>query len=373
MNRKAQPDFRSNQLFRGVPERVLARVTRIPDVAVYEAEEIIFDESDPADFLYLIGSGTVRISKRGRGAQQETLAYLGEGNFFGEMAVYDPAPRSARATAAERTQLGRIDERAFEKLLTAAPKEIGRNVTQAVIHRLRGANAHLIQEVLEAERLSLVGSMTSSIIHDLKNPMGVITNAAELLAEREGDPLLLKLSGMIRRSADRVLVMVQELLDYSRGTAQLSLNCVAVEHLLEELDDQVLHGLSRKGIQVERQIAYSGNLQLDRDRFVRVLMNLIKNAVEAMPSGGALSLCVSGERDYAVFTVADTGHGIPEHILPTIFEPFVTHGKAQGTGLGMAIAKSIVEAHGGSITVASTSGEGTCFTIRVPRGADTAS
>lgn len=370
MSGGTQPDFRANKLFQGVPARLLARVSRIPEIAACETDAIIFDEGDSRDYLYLIGTGTVRVSKRGRGGQQETLAYLGAGDFFGEMALYDAELRSARATATERTVLGRIGEEEFEQLLAAAPVQIGRNLTRAVIQRLRGANTHLIREVLEAERLSLVGSMTSSIIHDLKNPMSVITNAAELLAERRGDPLLLKLSGMIRRSADRVLVMIQELLDYSRGTVQLSLARVPVENLFEELEDQVLHGLSRKGILVERQIAYSGSLKMDQNRFVRVLINLIKNAVEAMPSGGTLALCVSCEGDHAVFTVADTGHGIPEYILPTIFEPFVTHGKAEGTGLGMAIARSIVEAHGGTIAVTSTPGQGTCFTLRIPQAAD---
>ena len=361
--------FDTNRLFRDISGNLLEMASAIPEVASFEDEEVIFREGDLPDAMYLVASGAVRISTRGRGGQQETLSYVEPDNFFGEMALLDPEPRSAQATAAQRAVLGRIDQSRMDRLLTLAPREITANLTREIVRRLRSANVHLIQEMMDAERLSVIGSMTSGIVHDLKNPMGVITGVADLLAE-SSDPALVKYAGMLRRASDRVLTMVQELLDFSRGTAQLHLRSVTVGHLLAELDDQVLHRLPQSGIHVEREVRYTGTLSLDTDRFIRVLLNLIKNAMEAMPSGGRLSLAVHADGDQAVFTVADTGHGIPEHILPKIFDPFVTHGKAQGTGLGMAIAKSIVEAHGGTIAVSSNPGHGTRFTIRLPRDAD---
>ena len=310
----------------------------------------------------------MRISKRGRGGQQETLTYLEAGDFFGEMALYDPEPRSAQATAAEATRLGRIGEPGFAQLLALAPGEISTNLTREIIKRLRNANTHFIHQMMEAERLSLVGSMASSIIHDFKNPMSVIQNAAELLTERTHDPQMVRFARMIRRSADRMLGMTQEILDYSRGTTSLHLESVAIDQLLEELDDQAFLRLPLTGIRVEKQIHYEGELHVDRSRFVPLLLNIIKNAAEAMPEGGVCRFSVEGRGDKVVFSIADTGCGIPEELLPRIFEPFVTHGKPEGTGLGMAIATAVVEAHQGTITVESKPGAGTTFDIAIPKG-----
>lgn len=364
-----ETQFTNNRLFRGVAPEVLDRVIPIPRIVDFDTDEMIFDEGDPADGLYLIASGCVRISKRGRGGQQETLAYLESDDFFGEMALYDPAPRSARATATEPTRLGRIGRADLDKLLRLAPVEVSTNLTKVTIERLRQTDAHLIREVMEAERLSLVGSMASTIIHDFKNPINVILGAASLLEKRADDPGLVRYCAMIRRSVDRMLVMIQELLDFSRGTSDLTLESVSVGQLLAELDEQVLDRLPDVGVSVERRVAYSGTLRIDHLRFVRMLLNIIKNAVEAMPQGGTLTLTVDQRENDAKFVVSDTGHGIPHEILPTIFEPFVTYGKAGGTGLGMALVRSVVEAHRGTITVESAPGEGTTLTIIVPNPA----
>ena len=359
--------FDSNRLFQGIPPEILDLAAKIPETESFDADEVIFCEGNPADCMYLIASGSVRISKRGRGGQQETLSFLGEGDFFGEMALYDPEPRSAQATAAQPTVLGRIRKSGFDQLLALAPGQISINLTKEIIKRLRSTNTHFIQEMMEAERLSLVGSMASTIIHDFKNPMSVILNAADMLAERTDDRQLTRVAGLIRRSVDRMLGMTQELLDFSRGTASLEMELVPISQLLEELDDQALHRLSSAGIEVQKQIEYDRDLMVDRSRFVRLLLNIIKNAAEAMPGGGECRIEIAERGDHVVFRVSDTGCGIPDEILPRIFEPFVTHGKASGTGLGMAIAKAVVEAHRGRITVESTPGVGTSFEIAIPR------
>jgi signal transduction histidine kinase len=99
---------------------------------------------------------------------------------------------------------------------------------------------------------------------------------------------------------------------------------------------------------------------------VRVISNLIKNAREAMPHGGILTLDIEQDANDAVIRVADTGSGMSPDLLAKVFEPFFTYGKKNGTGLGMAIARSIVEAHGGQIEISSTLGSGTTVKIRLP-------
>lgn len=115
-----------------------------------------------------------------------------------------------------------------------------------------------------------------------------------------------------------------------------------------------------------REIGCCGELRVDVGRFTRVLLNLIKNSVEAMPKGGALRLGLEQIHDIALFRVSDTGSGIPEELLPKIFEPFVTYGKSKGTGLGMPIVKSVVESHGGTIAIRSKVGVGTTVEITLP-------
>jgi signal transduction histidine kinase len=105
---------------------------------------------------------------------------------------------------------------------------------------------------------------------------------------------------------------------------------------------------------------------VDADRMVRALLNIAANAMDAMPSGGTLTVRSRVRGEHVELELQDTGHGIPPELLPRIFEPFFTHGKPRGIGLGMAIARKIVEDHGGWIDLTSRVGEGTCCTVALP-------
>lgn len=338
----------------------------LPRPIHFEAGEIIFREGDLAECLFLIDSGSVRISKEGRGSQQETLKYFEAGDFFGEMGLYGHTTRSARATAVGPVVVGCLDRDVFEDLLHSTPVQLVENLLKESVSRLRDTDTHFIQEVLEAERLSLVGSMLSTIVHDIRGPLSIIRGAADLLSGDLPDSKRIKYTDMLRRGVDRIADMTQELLDYSRGTTHLNLESVSPKDLIGELEEEVLQSLVASGIQVHFAIGYDEPIPVDRRRFFRVLHNIVKNAAEAMPGGGTLTITVEQADETAVFQVRDTGVGIPPDVLPTIFEPFVTHGKAGGTGLGMAIVESVVVAHRGRIRVDSSPGEGTCFTIELP-------
>lgn len=190
-----------------------------PDVNVVQIGrgEVIFREGDRGDLLYLVGEGSVKISKSGRGGEQETLGFINSGNFFGEMALLDGQPRSAMATAAETTLLGTVDEPTFQHILELAPSRLHMNFLRSVTERLRSINSHFISEVMRTERLSLVGSMANSIIHDLKNPICIIRGCCDLIAEESSSPRQLQLTKMMDNAVDGMLAMTQELLDYARG------------------------------------------------------------------------------------------------------------------------------------------------------------
>jgi signal transduction histidine kinase len=355
-----------NRLFEGIESDLLDKIS--PDVRVVQLGEgeIIFREGDPGDLLYLVGKGSVKISKSGRGGQQETLGFIQSGNFFGEMALLDGEPRSAMATAAEPTVLGAVNETTFQHILELAPSRLHMNFLRSVSERLRAVNSHFISEVMRTERLSLVGTMANSIIHDLKNPICIIRCCSELISREAKDPRLLELTAMTDKAVDGMLSMTQELLDYALGSATLSCESVSIWGLLDELNQQALGLLPGNNIQFAKNIRYDGNVVVDVTRFTRVLCNLIKNAREAMPKGGILTLGTDLVDDQVVIRISDTGVGIPPDLVPKLFEPFVTHGKMHGTGLGMAIAKSVVTAHGGTIAVSSVLGSGTTVEIRLP-------
>lgn len=363
---RAFDQLAENRLFEGIGAGLLERIA--PNVRVVQLApgEVIFREGDPGDVMYLVGRGSVKISKAGRGGQQETLGFIQSGNFFGEMALLDGEPRSAMATAVESTLLGTVDELTFQHILELAPSRLHMNFLRSVTERLRSVNSHFITEVMRSERLSLVGAMANSIIHDLKNPICIVRCCSDLISRDTNDARIRELAAMTDKAVDGMLSMTQELLDYARGSTSLSCETISIWRLLDELNQQALRLLPGHNIQFAKNIRYDGNVFIDLSRFIRVLANLIKNAREAMPNGGILTISTDRVNDQAVIRISDTGVGIPAELLPRLFEPFVTHGKSHGTGLGMAIAKSVVEAHHGKISVTSVQGKGTTVDVRLP-------
>jgi signal transduction histidine kinase len=358
--------FSKNRLFEGIKPKLLRKITPEMSIVRLKPGEVIFEEGDRGDSLFLVGEGSVKISKRGRGGEQETLGFIQTGSFFGEMALFDGEPRSAMATAVESTVLGAVNDETFQHILELAPSRLHMNFIRSVSERLRSVNARFITEVMRSERLSLVGSMANSIIHDLKNPICIMRCCADLIANESNDPRLRELTSMQIKAIEGMLSMTQELLDYARGSNSLTKEKISVWRLMDELNQQALQLLPGQNVQFVRRLRYEGEVEIDLVRFTRVLCNLIKNSREAMKGGGILTLSTDLVQGQVVIRLSDTGCGIPDDILPKLFEPFVTHGKKNGTGLGMAIAKSVIEAHGGKISVASVPGNGTTVDIRLP-------
>lgn len=361
--------LQQNRLFAGIPPECLEQIAADIHLKRFERDEIIFKEGDPGDCLYLVLEGSVRISKLGRGGQQETLGYVQPTGFFGEMALIDRSPRSAQATTAESCILGSINEETFTRFLRVAPEDLLMNFLRSSTERLRSINSHFITELMRAERLSVVGSMANSIIHDLNNPICVIQSCAELIAMKTADPAILEFTDMIRRASENMVDMTQELLDFARGKSSLQLKRVLATSVLTELDGQITRMVPSKVVLL-REIECSAEIRADAGRFARVLLNLVKNAIEAMPQGGMLWVKLREEKEKVVFRVSDTGCGIDPELQAKIFEPFVTFGKSKGTGLGMAIVKSVVEAHGGTIKLSSTVGVGTTIDIELPKAGE---
>jgi signal transduction histidine kinase len=223
-------------------------------------------------------------------------------------------------------------------------------------------------ELIRAERLSVVGRMAASIIHDLKNPMTAIQGYAALLGRDDIEPeARQRFSRIITRSVDTFVEMTQEILDYSRGGGALQRSQVLVDGFIKDLCVFIERDFSESGLALQCELDYTDLVLMDETKMRRVLYNIASNARDAMATGGCLTITTACSNGIVEFRLSDTGPGIPPEIEDTLFEPFVTFGKATGTGLGLAIAKKTVEDHGGSIAVDSRPGEGATFIIRMPQ------
>jgi len=233
-------------------------------------------------------------------------------------------------------------------------------------------NAKLTERMMVAERVSTVGRMVSSIVHDLRSPLAGIRAAAQLLQE---DPTTSKgprLTSMIMSEVDRMSGMAQEVLDYCRGKMEVQAAIVDLGKLVESIMEPLRDLLEARSIHLNLNLDEGVEAPADSERLGRVLRNLVDNAADAMPDGGVLTLTVRREEGRASLLVSDTGSGMSEEVKRRMFEPFFTHGKKRGNGLGMAIAQRIIEAHNGSFEIESSVGEGTTISLLLPLETGTA-
>lgn len=235
-------------------------------------------------------------------------------------------------------------------------------------------NARLSAQALQSERLSLIGRMAAVIVHDLKQPMAVIRGFAELLGRPQVEPENRRVfSSLILADVDRFLEVTEELLDYSRGTTSLQPQDLLLGDWLEGVATSMQETLDGPGIKVVTQFKYRGLARIDRKRMRRALTIVAANACHAMPDGGTFTIITRKCGGQWEMELQDTGGGVPVDLRPRIFEPFVTAGKEHGTGLGLAVVRNIVEAHGGTIRVKSRVAEeepgqasGSQFVITLP-------
>jgi signal transduction histidine kinase len=235
---------------------------------------------------------------------------------------------------------------------------------------LRQAVAELQQtqaQLVRQEKMAAMGQLASMVGHELRNPLAVIMNVLyllEMMADAEGSEAMARHLATAKRETSAATLIVADLLDYSAGRAPM-LAPVQVADLVTEVLSVVP---PRAGIEVAQHVDPDVAIDADRDQMRQVLLNLITNGYDAMPGGGILDISVRSTGESAQITVSDTGTGMDEETRASIFTPFYTT-KSRGIGLGLAVTKRVVEAHGGTISVQSTPTVGTSFTVTVHVGA----
>jgi signal transduction histidine kinase/putative methionine-R-sulfoxide reductase with GAF domain len=217
-----------------------------------------------------------------------------------------------------------------------------------------------------AERLALLGHSVGAILHDMRTPMTAVGGFAELMATEDDAAQRQDYVARIGRALEHMETMTQEVLAFARGKREILLQKVYMQQFVEAVREMLVPETKSYRVNLVVNAQYTGVARFDESKIKRVIFNLARNACQAMGEGGTFTWTVSQEGEKLVFECSDTGPGIAKEIESKLFESFITHGKADGTGLGLAMAKKIVDAHCGAIECRSTPGQGATFRIELP-------
>ncbi len=220
------------------------------------------------------------------------------------------------------------------------------------------------EKLLRAERLAAIGQLAGQVGHDLRNPLTGILGAVYYLKKShlDLDEKYRKMLEIIEKDAKYANKIIEDLLEFSREYVHLNLTLTSVRDLV---DNALTKVIVPDNVKIVNLTSFKHKVKVDADRMIRVFVNLITNAIDAMPKGGTLRIWSRISDNYVKVYFRDTGIGIPEENLDKIWGPLFTT-KAKGMGLGLSICKRIVEAHGGNITVKSKVGAGTTFRVILP-------
>jgi signal transduction histidine kinase len=331
---------------------------------LYESGALVFEEGDTSDALYLVLDGEVEIRKRTAAGDVEILTRLRGDECFGEMGVLDGCERSASAYAVSDTRLARIPGEIVLSALEHEPSTTLIRMFRSVSDRLRRTDTDYVSETFRRGRFLQIRELSASLLRYFENPMTAIEalGASDLsdLSPRDVGLLAVQQAYRMRRSVE-VLAHV--------GDAEWSVQreACSVGEILVALESRNMPYLAAKGVALEVK-GGDDPIDVDRELLLIVLQILVNNAVEG--HARVLRVQTYWQPSCTEFTVTDDGRGVPERIQDTLFAPFVTEGKPAALGLGLAVAKSIVAAHGGHITYQAGEGGGATFIVNIPSGSE---
>jgi two-component system, sensor histidine kinase len=346
----------------------------------YEPGAVIVREGEIGDSIFVIGLGAAEAVLSAGGDQEILLSLMRGGETFGEMGFFEQRPRSATVRARERCVVLEIKGQGLRSLADAHP-EVGFKVLLQVSERLRSKNEQILtlhlNSVEAASRAK--DEFVAMLGHELRNPLGAITTAIHLLNIRgDSDDNAARLRGIITRQTRHLSRLVEDLLDVSKlVSGKITLHRQAED--LREVAVRALASFHEAGKATQHVVSLTGEpvrVHGDPTRLEQVVSNLLDNAVKYTPLGGRVGLTIVADGPDAVLTVRDTGVGIPQDVLPLIFDLFVQANQTLersegGLGLGLTIVKHLVELHGGRVSASSAGpNRGSEFVVRLPRISD---
>ena len=355
-------------LFRNLNREELQALGLITQERRFATGREIFQEGAPGDGVYFVKSGQVEISGLVAGNTRRIFSRLGPGEIFGEMSVIEDRPRSATAMVASDAEVYFIPRGEMLSLIERSPV-LAFNLLQQISHRLREFNQLHLREVIEAERLALVGNFARSIVHDLKNPLSIIALSAEMFDMPNIRPeTRAQTQARIKKQVERINDMIGDILIFSEGERKdRQVSPADYRAFILDLITDLRTEAGLKDARVEmKNVPPAVFIPFEPRRLSRVFYNLAHNATDAMHGDGTIFLRFHPGEKEIVTEIEDTGPGIAPEIADKLFQPFATHGKSHGTGLGLSICKKIVEDCGGRIWTRTEPGHGAIFCFALP-------
>jgi signal transduction histidine kinase len=243
--------------------------------------------------------------------------------------------------------------------------ELGRlaSTFNKMCESLQSARAELIRR----ERVATIGRLASSIVHDLRNPLAAIYGGSEMLVDTQPRPdQTRRIAENIYRASRRIQELLDDLVRVTRGKTNMDGHC-SLRELVQDALSSLEPAAQTLGVKLDVKIDPHIEVMVDRPRVEGVFVNLVQNALDVMPNGGEVRITASSEGSAVMMEVADTGPGIAYEIRGQLFQPFVSHGKKNGLGLGLALARQTMLDHGGDLWASADDGKGARFILRLPR------
>ncbi len=360
-------DIKSHRFISYFPDEQATELCQVATVKNFANGVIVFEENEIPDSLYLVLHGQVEFSKLIGPNHAQTVALAHPNDFFGEFGVLDGKPRSARAVAKGETILAKIPRDHLMDILERTPGRVVLKLFSHIIKYLRITTDQYVYEIMHKQKMAVIGEMVNTIVHDFRSPFTGIQLSSSMLRDlHEDDEETQEWCCLIEAQVTRMLGMAEELLDFTRGNSRLDKKPVKLSAILEHFEKLNRVYLKQAKVEFVIKVVDEIILEADDNKLLRVFQNLVGNAVDSFDGdGGRIEITAVAENQWAKIKISDNGSGIPEEIQDRLFEAFVTYGKRGGTGLGTAITRSIITAHGGDITFKSNS-DGTIFFIRLP-------
>lgn len=334
------------------------------------------------DVLDNVLSGIVAIDREGRitllnSRMQDILSKIGEAPLGQELSKTALAPIYVEADFKRVFEAGesfrnreteiQVMERRVPFLHHIYPLRENNGTIGGAIISIRDVSAEksLEEELQRQDRLNAFGLMAAGFAHEIRNPLTTIKNFTDMMPRKIEDPRFKEtFMDIVPAEVDRLNNLIREILDFSRIRI-LTVDTVNLRELLDEVLEAFGEAADGKGLAILNQVPIGVKARGNREKLKQVFINLVSNAIEALPQGGELRVTGSLEKDLATLRFEDNGKGMSEEVQKRLFDPFFTT-KSRGTGLGLFVSYQIIKESGGEIHYESDYGKGTTVTVLLP-------
>ncbi|HXH19845.1 MAG TPA: ATP-binding protein [Chitinophagales bacterium] len=392
--------LKKSEFFRHVPDSVIQRIAMAMKSVSYTPRQNIIRKGEQDDCMFIIRSGKVKVHYG-----KLVIAYLSEGDVFGELALLSNGVRTMSVTAVSKTSLYCLTRNNFNKILREKMGAFN-GIVHVLVKRERSNLSAVIDlfKKREKELTDLVNEKTTDLqhknkelkqakeleerflanmSHEIRTPMNTVVGLSNLLLNTKPSEKQVQYLKAIKQSADNMLVIINDILDFSKiqaGKLEIENIDFKVREIVRNVVDSLKYKIDEKGLKIETFIELSlpEYVKGDPVRLNEILVNLVNNSVKFTERGGITITARkvpsrNSKKIIIEFSVKDTGIGISKDKLTLIFRSFAQGGKDisrkyGGTGLGLAICKQLVQLQKGHIAVESKPGQGSVFTFRIPYG-----